>query len=520
MPLRIASLIALLLVIGVYHATGLHFVYWPDSGAYIEQALSLIGPGPYVRPVDRGIGYPLLLTVALAFPASALALIAIQAGLVVLVYVLLYTHLRSAAAALTPRHDHLRSTFQAMLPLGLVLTAAYSALHVFILSALPEILFATLAGLAIIAVGRFVAREDGSPGALVRAAVTSAIATLPILVKPHWMIAAPLLAAVVAITMVSTVRRGHALRLALAIAVPFAAWGTVSWPERHLSATVNPEAALFGPRTLFCNHMHMIQDALVRNPALKLHADPAIDVSVRQSMADIRARDTKPWRHLGFNGDLCMFDNGLRRQMQQVLPGVEAQRRFLMDAYATAVAAEPLRFARLFLTQMVAGLTVSFQKFSHHATFEASAWRDNVASLGYQPSFLYGTTTTGEAGPLGSKARMKQTVAGRAVEAALAGVFTALLVAYLGLVALTVVAGPLRFSRWSAPRRRAFLAYVAVPLVAVLGHHALVAITHSFDIWRYAFNVYFVTIGFIGAASLFWFCEFVPEAELQQSSDA
>ena len=41
----------------------------------------------------------------------------------------------------------------------------------------------------------------------------------------------------------------------------------------------------------------------------------------------------------------------------------------------------------------------------------------------------------------------------------------------------------------------------------ILAHHALVGLSHTFDIRRYAFNLFFVNLAFVASASLFWLDE-------------
>lgn len=501
----LASIALLLVILGIYHSHGVHFVFWADSSTYLGQAMSIAGSNGYDRGGGRSVGYPLMLAPFIDFPAAALVIVGVQALIVLAGYVLLYRHMRAGAKAVAPNATHARAMFVAMLPIALVATTSYSSLQVFTLSLLPEVLFLTLAMLAVAVVARFVLREPGEPGMLWQAALAAAVASLPALVKPHWMLAAPALVAIVAaraavaMARSSSSLRVRATRAAVSIVLAFGVLAAVTWPERYLSATHNVEASLFGPRTLFCNHMHMIDDALTRRPGMTLHADPAVDGAIRQAMTDLRARDSNPWKLLGFNGDLCNFDEGFRKLLGRLIPSVEEQRQFFVGSYMKAAEAEPIRFAGKITYQILAGLYRSFEKFDFHVS--------TGEQHGLSPRFTAGTTAEGEAGPLGSRTRMKSTAGGLVVRVVLGTFFYLLLAAYLALIVLSCIAAPYFWRSWPPQRQRAFVAFLGVPIAAVLSHHALVAITHSFDIWRYAFGVFLVNIGFIGMAALFWLDE-------------
>ena len=517
MTVRNLTIAVLVVVIAVYHGTGLHFIYWPDSYGYLSQALSMTGSDAYQRADGRSVGYPAFLALPTQLPATALIVTFLQTALVVTAYVLIYRQFNRAAPALAPGQKALRTTFVVWFPVALALSSSYSALQTFILSMLPEILFAVLVLAAVVAVSRFVHREAVGPDEWWRAAATAAIATAPVLVKPHWLFAAPALVLIVAVKLatgvmpagkVSPVRRFGLV--AAALAVSFAAFFAASWPERHLSATVNAETTLFGPRTLFCNHAHMIADARIRHASFRLHADPAIDTAVSDAISVIRARDDQPWKYLGTNGDLCLTDMGLSTLLNQKFPSIDDQRRFLAGAYLGAFRAAPLRFAAQILRQISLGFEIAFLRFSKHSPFDQEGFERSVAKFKLSPSFLAGTTQNGEVGPLGGKDKLKSSVIGWAVLIVLSVTFIPLDILYVALVALSVAAAPLRWKTWGPERRRTYLAYIGVPLAAIFAHHLLIAVAHTFDIWRYAFGMFFVNLLLIATASLFWLEEYRP----------
>lgn len=498
--IRLSPLLVVPVVIALYHAGGLHFLFWADSHGYLVQAESLFGADTYQRPSARNVGYPLFLSGVLSLSHTALALILAQVLLVVLAYTLLYRHICRAMSDLSPNEAAAGMRLRAWMTWVLVATTSYSALHVFMLSLLPEILFAVLALLAVVAVSWLLLRP---PGETVwwPATLAACAATLPALVKPHWLLAALVLVAVVAAQLALSQLRSQPrqstliVRAALAGLVPFAVLAAVLAPDRYL-ASMAPKAELFGPRTLFCNHLHFIEDALEGKRSWQLVADPNREARLKAAARKVLATQGKPWRYLGFNGDHCMYNQDFLDTVAAELPDQTAERAFYMAGFKAAVLGDPIRFGGKVLRQIVLGIEQSFAKSSFHLASPAEP--SNAAA------FLVGTSRDGEAGPLRSKARMKQTPLGLLVMALLALVFAVLTVVFAGLLLLSLLAAPLRFRDWTSERQRHFAAYVGVPLLAVVAHHMLIGIAHSFDIWRYAFGVFFVSIGFVLTAGLFW----------------
>lgn len=499
--LRMASLFFLIAIFMIYYGSGVHFVYSADSIGYLKQAASLGSEAGFDRSAARSFGYPLFISPLLYFPAPALAIFIAQAALAIAAYVALHRQLSAALPATAPNlSSRLRAPGEAI-TLALIVTANYSALHVFAAWLLPEILFAVLGFLAVFAVSAFVRCAEYGGRLWLRAAATAAIATLPACVKPHWLFAAPAIVAIVSLRLaVASSSSGLRIsRIALAAILPFACLSLVLLPERHLSATVDPQSSLFGPRTLFCNHLHMVDDAIAKPDRIVLHEVSSVHHILRKAIADLRESDERPWKHLGFNGDICTHNPNFAQLVADHHPSIGEQRSFYIGRYVDAVKVNPFPFIGKWVRQISLGFERSFQKFAYHL---ASPHSDEL-----NPTFLTGTTRSGEAGPFGSKATMKQTVAGWTVLATLATTFTILTTLLIALTLATIVVTPFRVGRWTDARRKAFFAFVAIPLIAIFAHHALIAVVHTFDIWRYAFGMFFVNLAFIGAAGLFWYEE-------------
>lgn len=520
---RILPIGLLLVILALYHSGGLQFLYWADSHGYLSQGISIIREGGYERSGGRSLGYPLFLTLPLSLPASALALVALQAGSCVAAYGVIYRTLARGADRLAPRSRAVARAFVRWLPLWLTATAAYSALHVFALSLLPEILFATLALFGVAAVGRFMLVEALDARTYIWAALASALAVAPMTVKPHWLLAGPALVLLVAIKLLllSWPRPwfGAIGRSAAAILVPLAAASAILAPDRLL-AERDPEAALFGPRALFCMHAHMIDDAFARDRSLRFDPDPSRDTGLREAIHDLRSRDKAPWKVLGINGDHCFYDAPFQDRLKTLLPSGERQRAFFANAYLEAVKAAPARFAALLLRQIALGVEVSFQRFAMNQGLDPAIYEGSSKAARLDPSFLRGVELGGEAGPFNSRLTMKSTVAGWAVQGALAAFFFSLGAVYAILILVSAIVPVCAWRGWDGRRRRVFVAYIGVPLVATLAHHTLVGIAHTFDIWRYGFNVFFVNIAFTAAAALFWLDEARARRRLTSQSQA
>lgn len=515
-PARLAAAAILMLVAAIYYSNGIRFQLWPDSLGYLEQALGIRGERPFTRPADRTVGYPLLIAAALSTPAPLLAIWLAQAVAVIGAFVALHRALmRRAAADMAPR-GLARERVAGVVLVGLALAWLYSIIHIQVGAMLTEIVFAGLALWAVLATIAFARLDPDAAASSVwqmagNAALVAIIIALPLIAKPHWLLAAGVLGVGVAFQLArllaaqsssTAVRVAH---VALAIAIPIAAIVVVTGPDRILASQASGRDALFGPRTVFCNHARMIDATLARRPDLRLQEDAAFESSLRAYLKSVTSRHVSGWRRLGFDGDLCSFDGTFHAMLDRQYPDVAAQRRFLLGAVLRTAVADPLPYVRKVLHQHVLGFTTAFEKFAHHATVEQRPLYRVLSEHGLAPVLQgpRGVLAADTIGPLANAEIMKRTWRGRAVQALLAVVFFGL-TALLCVLALLMIAAPfLRWRQWGPTTRRDWLVWVAIPLAALLAHHALVALTHTFDVWRYGFNMFFVNLLFIGTSSLF-----------------
>lgn len=514
LALRGLAAVALFLVVALYYAHGLSFQIWPDSDGYLAQALGLLGQTPYARPGDRTVGYPLLVAAALATPRPALVLVVAQAALAVAGFAAVCRALTRLAV---PRFDLSEAERRLAGPIivaALSSAGLYSVVHVQIAALLTEILFAVLVLAALLAVVWLVLPGRVARWPWIETAVAAGLATLPLLVKPHWLFAAPVLVLVAALWLglcagppgLCAAKRG--LRTAAALALAIATAALVTLPDRMLTERFSArEHAIFGAKTAFCNHAHMIMAALNRHPEVTLGHDPLFENAIRSHLAELVSTHTGGWRLLGFNGDRCFYNEKFTALLDARFPAGESQRRFLLGSLARAWAADPLPFLANVVAQIAAGFHTAFGRFAVHARPGLETYRAVTARWHLPDEFASGVTVTAELGPLDTKARLDGTMVGRLTQALLAILFfsaTAVLIA----LALASAILPWRLWRhWPGPVRRNFVALVALPLGVLLAHHALIALVHTFDVWRYGFNMIFVNLFFMGTAALFWWSD-------------
>lgn len=512
---RIAAVAMIAAMLAIYYWNGLVFQYWPDSGGYLVQGMGLAGLMPFSRPVDRNVGYPALVALALLTPRPALALVVMQAALVATAFAAIYVALRRWVLPRLELATPQRSLAGAIVLTGLAAASLYSVIHVQIAALLTEILFASLALLAVLATVWLVLPERVSRRPWLETACVALVAGLPAVVKPHWQFAGPLLALIAGGWLwrrTSGTKSGAGaslVRLVAAIVLPLAIVLAAIAADRAIGARFSPrEQALFGPRTAFCNHAHLVLATMTRRSNLQLQqGDAAFEAAFKAELQSQVASHNGGWTLLGFNGDLCTYSNALSALLDRRFPEPGEQAWFLVASLARAALADPLPYAMKVLRQMAAGFLTAFPRFAIHTPPGVEGYRQAEAVYKLPRDFTRGVQLVAEHGPLPSRQLLRGTWPGRLVHLSLAIVFFGFAGLLVTLVLLSVAVPVWRWQWWTAEVRNLYLAFVVLPLFALLAHHVLIALVHSFDIWRYGFNVYFVNLFFIGAAALFWLAD-------------
>jgi hypothetical protein len=509
--LRIVAASALAFALWIYYSHGLSIQIWPDSFSYLTQAQGIAGLAPYARPSDRNAGYPALVALALLTPRPAFTLVLLQAliaiGGLFAVHRTLTRGVLPRCGIAPARHQAWKLSIQA----ATALAGLYSGLHVHVAAVLTETLFAGAALLAVLATIWLVRPDRVSRWPWVEAPVVAAIGAVPLLVKPHWLLAAAGLAMLSGVWLWRATVRPAApvvaklLQLVLALGLAAGAAFLTILPDRLLAQRYSPrDHALFGPRTAFCNHAHLIMATLARRPSLALQDDPVFERRLRSQVDALVASHTKGWRLLGFNGDLCAYSSAFSALIDERYPDARDGGRFLIGALARAALSDPLPYMRMVLVQSAHGFLSAFDRFAIR-TRTGIDTREKGSITNYPPpEFFTSVRDAEEVGPLGSSVAMKETTLGRTVQIVLAVIFFTAGLALIASVLAAFVLPWWRWRRWSPDERQVFLVFIALPLGVLLAHHLLIALIHTFDVWRYGFNMYFVNLLFMGASALFW----------------
>ena len=509
---RIVAATAIMLTVIVYYGHGLAIQVWPDSLSYLVQANGIAGLAPFQRPGDRTVGYPAFIALALQTPRPALAIVIAQALIAVASLVAVYRALtRVVLPRCRVRPEHVQA-WKSWLLATTSLAALYSGLHVHITGVLTEILFAGLALAAVLAAVWLLRPDRRNRRPWIEAPAAAAVGALPLLVKPHWLLAAAGLAVLAGVWLwrVAAARTASAsmwrsaVLLGLALGLTLGAATLATLPDRIVAERYSPrEHALFGPRSAFCNHAHLIAATLERRPTLTLQQDPGFETRLRALLRSLVARHTRGWRLLGFDGDLCTYSAELKSLLDQRFADYHEQGRFLLGSVVRAALADPLPYARKIAFQLLMGFTTAFDRYGIRTRTGIDPALRDVDPNYPKAAFFAGLRDVDEVGPLGN-VTMKKTLAGHLVQVLLAATFVPAAVAFVASVLAALVLPSRRWRDWSAGDRRAFAVFLAVPLGVLFAHHLLIALVHSFDVWRYAFNMYFVNLYFLGASALFW----------------
>lgn len=511
---RTLTLVGLCIVpvaVGIYYGGGLSFQVWPDSHGYLAQAQGIAGLAPFSRPGDRNVGYPILVAAALLTPRPALTIVVLQILLAVAALAAVHRSLTRTALPRMGVDTGQVPVWSAGLFAAVAAGGLYSGLHVHVAALLTETLFAATALMAVLAAIWLVRPARVSRSPWLDAAAAAAVGAVPLLVKPHWLLAAFFLAAVAGGWLWRQVSReadGAGVRLvtlALALATTLGVTLATVLPDRLLGARYSPrEHALFGPRSAFCNHAHLVHATLARRPGLALHGDARFEELLRQRLGVLVASHISGWGLLGFNGDLCTYSRELSSLLDERFPDAAEQGRFLLRSLASAALADPLPYARKALLQVGHGFLSGFDRFAIHTRTGVPPSQKAGDATYPPPAFFIGVHDADEVGPLGSRAVYRASWLGAVIQALLAVLFYAAKITLVSSVLATFLLPLWRWRVWTPDVRRCFLAFLALPLGALLAHHGLIALVHSFDVWRYAFNVFFVNLYFMGAATLFW----------------
>src|SRR5262245_13586184 len=337
--LALAPTIALIGVAsGVWLSATPHvLILTPDSYGYLGPSLSALSGSGFSHVYARGFVYPLVIYGSLLAFGNLSGLIYVQAACYLATLIMLIALLWL-----------FRTSTLVTSILSFLLTAiylAYAPLAIYTQAVMPEVFWTFLAALSTFAL--IVAqRLRGGVLFVVMMGVAIYVNWANVLVKPQWLLAAAFLTLVwLAVLFTSRLRWKGTLLVAMATLVIT----TLALPERYLIAKYDVAmSALFGPKTLFCNHADIIVRASADVSAFWAGHPTDFARDIMTQLQAAVARGPHGWPLLGFDGDTCMYgeDNPDALVRKQFADDVPSMRAFYLSTFFRAVATEPLAYVR------------------------------------------------------------------------------------------------------------------------------------------------------------------------------
>ncbi|HJW23824.1 MAG TPA: hypothetical protein VJ576_02910 [Rhodocyclaceae bacterium] len=446
---------------------------WPDSIGYLGPAVDALERGYFSHWYGRAYPYPLFLLGLLSISPEPVTIVYAQRALVFATYVAL-----ASTVWLLARHAA-RNRLASPLSLAIV-SGTWLLIYIFY----PPTLFLAHAVMAetlfsfLLAVVMLAMTAAGLPETSVRArgwaiAVACVVSVLVLLVRPHWLVAGFL----VPLLLVWLAPPGQRRRVAVVAAVAsLSSFLVLVLPEKSLQGKYDAYTSkVFGPKTLFCNSADLVHDYLAR-----AKQDDFND-QVRASLAQFltpgarAAAAVEGWGRQGFNGDKCVYGGTAELVSQRFArdPGAEAS--YYFDLYLRAVAYRPGYLVHRLGTQLASlggrlfpGVASAYS-ISHRTVADSRDLRrlyeQWVSGRKYDLIGLVETPFVGWETELSAS----YFVAGAVLASAL--------VAFL----LHVTSSLLRGIPTTAIQRHG-----AAALMLGIAINGLIAVVHTFDVWRYA----------------------------------
>lgn len=285
-------------------SSGRGFVFVPDSIGYFGPLADWQTGRGFTAWYGRGFGYPLLVTALLQDGTHYLRVLDAQMLLLAGTYVFAGWVVWRCGRMLVHLPASRSLPAMGLLMLGLI-SFDFNATHLALMhSALPEIMFIAVLALQLFLMWKTLHTHEKRAQFAGLAGVTF-IGFMLILIKPHYLLTALILPPVLAVLLLQKLA-GKPLVLALLAgclsAMPFHLF------DLHQKASYDRFAAkTFGPRTLFCNNLNVLDLAFARGMEDTL--------AIRPQIEEILEGGPQGWNALGFNGDACMY-GGLGRTVR------------------------------------------------------------------------------------------------------------------------------------------------------------------------------------------------------------
>lgn len=321
--------------------SGFGFVFWPDSIGYLGPLADWQAGRGFTSWYGRGFLYPAFLAVLIQDGDNYLRVLFAQMFLLGSVFVFAGWLVWRCGCFL----DYLPA-WRVLLAKGLLIfglmsfdfnSAQLSLVH----TAMPETLFAAFVALQCFLMWMTL-HSTRVQGQFVGLAGVTFIGLFLILIKPHFLATALILPVILAMMLRRQLARRYLLLsilLGCIVSAPFHLF------DQQLKAKYDPRTSkTFGPKTLFCNNLDVLEVAFQRGLDDKL--------MVRPEVREILKSGTNGWDTLGFDGDKCMYGE-LGRTLSSHFKGkLDAEVRYYYLTYISAVQVAPDMVLRRFTRQL------------------------------------------------------------------------------------------------------------------------------------------------------------------------
>jgi hypothetical protein len=469
-------------------------IFQADSPGYLAPALA----DRFEGQAGRSIGYPAFLNVVVD-ASGAVGLLIAQAAVAVAAPLFALAIWRIAAREKTaPRLAFVQGL------MGVLMIVAFLSFQPFVGFAhmvMAESLAITASLGALMCV--FIACAD-KPGPIVFGSAFLGgwvSAAWLYLVKPQWGALWLFLWFALAIALLL---RSDYSRLAKAGvgALALALYGGLVWAPQHSFSQNDIVAENFGPRTIICNNLDIIEPTL---GDLETAQNRNLLEQLRAEMRNVLNQPRGEWRTLGFDGDACMYRSQVPELLERARPDAMGKTAFSSIILGKAVAAHPVQFLTRIGKQLGRAIFIPFpgpadRQIVDPTLFERLQQYPDIRRLQVAPSLL----SAREPAPLADTAPPIGIVGNIILKRAKEWFWPVLVGASLATFwALFRTKNYLKLSN----QRRALVWWLAAG--AYFSSLAVVALVHSFDITRYRQGDFaFALIAlFVGAATLldfFW----------------
>lgn len=157
------------------------------------------------------------------------------------------------------------------------------------------------------------------------------------------------------------------------------------YPSSYLKSKYDPGSTLFGAKTLFCNHIELVEPVLDRYVA-----DEAILADVKRDFMAVKLMPEEGWTIHGYSGDHCFYTLNTPGMIKKNLSLTPSEyQEILIGAFFSGVKHQPVEYLKKIFRQFLAAIEepyISDSKVGHppptKAVFDEMSVRDDFLKLG------------------------------------------------------------------------------------------------------------------------------------------